>query len=483
MAIEELVGMKRVFGYSSNLLDITATDSALYGKQVKIYKGSSVVATGVFSSSGYVQIPTTACGEVKIECTVNSTTVSAKLEMPFYATYYVKLGLFTYKYGFTVNPMESDPDAAITALSDCDNNGYSKAYMDFINGSFVWGSWENAPFLPKPCMLKYDGTVDYYLMPGDYTTKATGGSSDVANTAYDGNAMMEFPKIYISAKETSDGKFEYRISDVAIDDTYKCYSNINMNGDEVDNFYCSIYPASLVNGKHRSLSGRSPSVNLVAQTEINYWTANGDGWYTELLCDRMTIQTLILLMTGSFSSQTKLGYGWANTSAARASGQCDKRGLFYGTSGNGDLKILGMEHWYGNVWRRIAGWINANGTQKIKLTYGTQDGSTATAYNLTGDGYITVEGATPQGSSGGYISGYKLKNGVLVPYRASGSASTYMCDGLWYNNGQVDVALVGGYWSSSALVGAFTARLGSAASYAGTDVGCGGSYKPLKKKG
>lgn len=63
----------------------------------------------------------------------------------------------------------------------------------------------------------------------------------------------------------------------------------------------------------------------------------------------------------------------------------------------------------GNLWRRTAGWINANGTQKVKLTRGTHDGSTATDYNTDGNGYKTIANATPAGSSGGYISSMKTE--------------------------------------------------------------------------
>jgi hypothetical protein len=40
-----------------------------------------------------------------------------------------------------------------------------------------------------------------------------------------------------------------------------------------------------------------------------------------------------------------------------------------------------------------------------------------------------------------------------IGYNASGSQTTYACDGLWYNNGQVDYALVGGSSSNGFLAG------------------------------
>lgn len=81
----------------------------------------------------------------------------------------------------------------MTYLSDCDNSSYTPASMNFETGTFSYGSWKKDEFfMPRPCMLKYDGTVDYYLDPNDYSKKADGTASDMANTSYAGNAMMEW---------------------------------------------------------------------------------------------------------------------------------------------------------------------------------------------------------------------------------------------------------------------------------------------------
>jgi hypothetical protein len=120
-----------------------------------------------------------------------------------------------------------------------------------------------------------------------------------------------------------------------------------------------------------------------------------------------------------------------------------------------------------------------NGTQKVKLTRGTHDGSTATDYNTDGNGYRTIANATPAGSSGGYISSMKTEAFGRLPITASGSSSTYEADGMWYNNRQVDYACVGGHWDVDLLVGPFYARLNSAASYSGSYGGAALSCKPL----
>ena len=41
----------------------------------------------------------------------------------------------------------------------------------------------------------------------------------------------------------------------------------------------------------------------------------------------------------------------------------------------------------------------------------------------------------------------------MIPTNAGGSETTYYCDGLWFNNGQTDYALVGGACAYGFLVG------------------------------
>ncbi len=138
-----------------------------------------------------------------------------------------------------------------------------------------------------------------------------------------------------------------------------------------------------------------------------------------------------------------------------------------------------MENWWGNIWRRIAGWINDKGTQKVKLTRGTKDGSTAADYNTTGSGYKTISGATPAGTSGGYISKCKTEPFGRFPNEASGSATTFECDAMWFNNNQVNYACVGGGWYGDLPVGPFCVYLAHAPSVTSSDIGAALSCKPL----
>lgn len=85
------------------------------------------------------------------------------------------------------------------------------AQMD--NNKCDWGQLEKRTIMPRPCMLKFDGKVDYYLNPDDYTLKEDGSPSDVSNTSYDGNAMMEFSPVFIKVQRVVSMLFIYFCSE------------------------------------------------------------------------------------------------------------------------------------------------------------------------------------------------------------------------------------------------------------------------------
>ena len=395
-------------------------------------------------------------------------------------------------YGFKLDQNESDPASMITYLSDCDNAIYKSAHMNYSTDTFDYGDWGDAWFIKKlkPCMLKYDGTVDYELNPNDYTKKLDGTASDVANASYGGNAMVGIPKVYWKIVDNGDNTANIYICDKKLDDDFHCWSHIDNNGNEIDYCYMPIYNGSNVNSVLRSISGKAPMVSQIATTEITYAKANNTGsdiiWYTELFNDRMLINLLLLLIGKSTDTQTVFGMGNNNSyvsnynTGVKNTGTMDTKGLFWGNQDNvSGVKVFGIEHWYGNIWRRIGGWINDKGTQKIKMTYGQSDGSTSNGYNETGSGYISIGGATPSGTSSGYISKMIIADNGLIPTIVSGSDTTYYCDGLWFNNSRVDYASVGGCSSGASLVGALSSSLEAASSDAAWAIGAAISCKPL----
>ena len=373
-------------------------------------------------------------------------------------------------YGFHVNPNESDPSAAVTYLLDA--VGMTPAKMG--STTFDYGSWANAFFMPKPCMLKSNGDVDYYLDPNDYSKKSDGTASDVADSNYDGNAMMEWGKIWFKYEAgQTDGEWSFYVSNQNVDGTYKCWCNINANNKEIDHFYTAIYNGTGCKSKMRSISGiqlttANEADTTTAQQEIDAALANNTTqghveWYTETWADRLLINALLYLMGKSLNLQGTYGQGLSKSATSGVSdqqlkqnyvtGSLNDKGLFYGdiTGTETAVKVFGMENLWACCWRRIAGCILNNGSLKVKMTYDTADGSTAHGYNLTGAGYLSYGGVP---TSNNYVSKMKVDSDKgYIPSAVQSNSSYYYCDYFYQNQSIVDYLLLGGRSGSAGFCG------------------------------
>lgn len=384
-------------------------------------------------------------------------------------------------YGFHIDTTESDSEACITYLEDAQNA--IPAGMDFTHGVFDYGTWKNAFFMPKPCMLKSNGVVDYYLNENDYTKKEDGSASDVANAEYNGNAMMEFPKIWMKiVPDTAETGASVYFADKQVDSTFTDYPYINKNGKHVDKIYLPIYNGSVdANSKLRSLSGVTNIANNVnTTTQITQAEANGDGWYIEDFGTRMMIGFLHILISKNFNSQAVFGNGLmsGNETSAKAyvTGTLDKSGLFFGyNDGTHGVKTFGMENLWGCFWRRTAGLILKTGTPLYKMCWGKEDGSTVDEYNQTGEGYVEFPYSLPAES--GYIKTYSFDKNAMIPKEGGGSSTTHAGDSFYVNNGITAFALFGGNSDPGSPCGLWAVSLASTAGTARWHLGASPSFK------
>lgn len=383
-------------------------------------------------------------------------------------------------YGFWIDKLDPNPETRVHYIEE--NAHYKEARMNHSKGAFDYGDWKDAFFIKKnrPVMLYSNATVAYELHPTNLAFRADGEASDVANTNFDGNAMSGIPLCWLKIVDET-AKITVYVSNKKVNSSYHAYAHTNKDGDIVPEIFLPIFKGSIISNKLRSLSGQRPQSGTTATAEKNAAIANGDYYYTRALAEEMLIRILLILISRTTDSQKAFGNGHysggSQASHLQTTGAGNEKGQFHGTTGNDVVNIFYMQNWYGDRWDRIAGWINDNGTQKIKLTYGTQDGSTTTGYNETGAGYIAI-GLAPSGTSGGYISKCTANQYGIFPHVFSGSSTTFECDGGWYNNGQIDYALVGGSCGDGLLVGAFASRLNDAPSYSYWSLGASLSCKP-----
>lgn len=344
-------------------VDDALSDSSENPVQNKVVKGAIDLKAPI-ASPAFTGIPTVPTAEPGTNTQQIATTAFVRSEIESID------GVGTV-YGFHVDSDESDPYECVRYIADA--AGMKPACMDYANSKFDWGDWKNAFFLPRPCMLKPDGTVDFYLDPSDHSKRVDGTASHIAHlgSVEDGatssaayaiddyvvrgsklyvvtsaiaigdafdegtnvsevegapnvldNAMMEWGRdgkaIWYKVVPDSDDatSCDVYIADHKADGGFKCWSFVNNDGNIVPHFYTPMYFGTIVGGRLRSLSGQSGSVRCKSKTataEREFAKANNpsgiDIWDIETWCDTILIQLLLVLMSKSLNSQTAFGEG------------------------------------------------------------------------------------------------------------------------------------------------------------------------------
>lgn len=370
-------------------------------------------------------------------------------------------------FTFHIDGNNSDPETRVSYLGQ--NKDYKPARFNFSTGKMELNDWENAFFMPKPVALLFDGTVKGYLKENDYTQLQDGTA---VSTLTNYNIMMEWPQIWYKIIPDN-GDSTSAIIEIAasqLDSGFHCYNCYDKTNTLKKHFYTSVYDMSIdSNGYGRSITGVAPTTYNNTDTQRAAALKCGTGWDLETFGDRQLITYLLWLISRSTDTQSAFGAGYGGVTSKgsfMASGTMNDKGMWFGdTAGDTGVKVFGMEHFWGNIWRRTVGIGDVNRTIKYKLTPGTIDGSTATDYNLTLDGYKT--GGTLPASSA-YISQVTWNEDTYWPTAASGSDTTYYADGFWtyYTSpsGNQSVALFGGGLGLGRFCGALAWGLDGAAS-------------------
>ena len=358
---------------------------------------------------------------------------------------------YSYIFGYDMDLNEDVPSARVSYITTdaIDNTDYTPATLNSLND---WDIPAGTKFMPRPCMLKYDGTVDYFLDPNDYSKKADGTPSDITSSNYAGNAMMQWPKIYTKRWEKN-GVYHFRCSDAKLDDDYECWCNYDSNGDEIEHFYTAIYRSSKWDysggvTRYKSMSGCNYSSTVSGwsfSTEKSV-SRQDKGWDVERLVDHLLIQDLLVMIGRNTNTQTVFGVGRSTSpTESLKTGTANTKGLFYGKANNDStvtsLKIFGMEDYWGDYGRRIDDLVNGmEGKLYAKIPTIAGDKS----LSGFGDGYTLI--GTLTGGLSGYISKMTTHSWGRLPAETKGSSTTYEADNAYF---KVDVgscvpAVIGG---------------------------------------
>jgi len=419
-------------------------------------------------------------------------------------TSYHRLNKFGFwHYAIWIDREDGVESTCVHNVDGYDNQGYRPIKMifdtDVEKNVLDWGDWENAQFMPKPCMLRNSGTVDYYLNPDNYNQKLDGSpTTDISDVNYDGNAMVEWSPVFTKNETIGTKHYIYFCSE-KLDDSYECYSAKKDDGTYAEHWYMPIYEGRVVNNVMRSLSTGTdgtgtgaalPTASTTMDQEMTYAKANGTGWNITNWADESLVAMLGVLVMGRLNCAMAIGYNCGSSSSGLTHkvGTGNKKGMFFGhyTISAYATKFFGMENWWGHRWRRCVGLITKDYKVFVKMTKSIIDGSTVQNYNSTADGYVNTGITVPAMSSSYFVDVANSKYGFAIPtaltkYKgdtgtAGGSASTYYCDGGW-SAGGVCALVSGGYVNYGTASGLFCFFVANAPSLASWDIGASLSFK------
>lgn len=431
----------------------------------------------------------------------------------------LRLLMNTKVYGYRVNKNDSNPETRVEYLYDA--VGMTPARMNYQTGRFDYGSWADVWFITenKPCAVNYNGTVDYYLDPDDYTKKADGTASDLfvllteepsgwatkyteyftkdgnndfvfvtgesaptfaadtyyTNSAYTGNFMAQMPTVWF--KRWEDADYEYvAICNKQLNSDFKAYAHDAGDGYINPYTYLPMFKGITIDGKLRSIVGAKVEGYTTGSQEKSRAEANGAGWQLWDWAKHELISDLLTLISRTSNSQAAFGQGDTNTFVNDASqnygklntGQHKVDGVwklygssqFYGESNDKHhVRVFHIEDFWGNRFDRCLGLNLVNMEYKYKMVR---------PYALDSDSSYVSSGLTAP-ASGWQKTQYAGEFGTL-PKTVGGSQTTYVCDYFWGSSG-TRLALVGGDCISGAGYGSRCLYLYVAASNAVWGVG------------
>ncbi len=455
------------FNYNFNILDgvtslayneslIQIVESGLIGKELTAtnVNDNTDVYKGTFDSNGKLLLKTgigtynlTAINGLDLYIATVTTIAGKKITVTLSKQ---TLDLNNIILGFDIDEDVSNPRNNVTYTDD----------MEFLVNNFdVDWVFNNVPILKniKPCILNTSGVVTHYLDKDDYSRDTDGNSVNI--TSGD-NVMVEFPKMYWYIYK-EDNIVHFKLASYKVNNNYKALAHLRGTSEQ-DKIYIGAYLGYLNSSTLKSWSGRTPTASKTSANFRSYAQANGTNyqkmtWYMYLM-----LEILFVLKYKSTDCQTALGRGYVDgNSAAISTGNTDTKGFNFGeTTGKQQMKFMGIEDVWGNLYQFIDG-LYTDG-YVIKTTQGSFadfSGSNITSTNsglsTNTSGYITkIQGTTE--------TGFLLK-------AASGSETTFYCDSGYLSSSCLPV--VGGGWSNGGGAGLFFVFVDYSSSFSAASAG------------
>jgi hypothetical protein len=340
----------------------------------------------------------------------------------------------------------------------------------------------------RRCLLRDNGSVNYYLDPTNSALKADGTSSVL--TGADGMVMVEIPAFYVKFTAGSTRTWSISLFPAS---GYTLHPAFMKDGAYVPYRYIGAYDASVYTGsvyqsglnydnnwtagqnwnslgaaaKLSSVSGIYPAVGITRANARTLAANRGTGWRQVDVYLAWAVELLFLVEYGTFRTQQNIGDGNVSVSTGYpvASGnQTDSphsiagksnsignastntsTGASSGTRDTAFMSYRGIENWYGNCYNWVDGYnINSNQAY-VSNTRANFADDTATNYVAVGAAMV---------ASDGYVTNCQQEPFAFLPSAVGGSTSTYWAD-YYYQNSGWRVAIFGGHADNGADAGGF----------------------------
>ena len=306
----------------------------------------------------------------------------------------------------------------------------------------------------KLCNVSDSGEITAYI-----------GDSGFKRDGTNGQVMVKIPKFYYRhVYGEAAKKHQFWISEHPISG-FKLHPAFIRAGVEKDYILMGAYKASFGRNQANtadalaSVSGVFPAVSQNIGQFRTLAEGRGTKWTQADALTRNAVALLYLVEYADTDSQSAIGAGVTDSTAAIASGGCD---YLNGASGNavGDVGTVsvsyrGLEDLWGNVWEFVDG-INIKRSEK--QPYIADDNSNFVDNTFTG--VYTSSGITlPSGN--GYVKDFACSakaDWLLMPTTVGGGYNTYIPDYYYQNwgNSADKVALVGGRCAHGGAAGLFS---------------------------
>jgi hypothetical protein len=341
-----------------------------------------------------------------------------------------------------IDTTNSNPETSIT---------YSGDATTMVPGSSEWDAW----FGIYPCLFK-DGVEVGKLNPNNFAQFEDGSSADITS-GNNGDVMIAFPRRGLKIETVGD-MIHISMTNALDDSDFKYYAHQRgINNKNV--FYLGAYKAYVTNSKMRSLSGKSPNVSQTSGWFRAMAQNNGVGYDQSAYFQLVYRQAMYILKYKNLDSQSLLGSGQSSGSGRLSTGRTNNIGMNSNSSSGTQMKLFGLEDFYGNIYEFIEGvYINSSifytTTENFADLSGYQNNGTITAF-FTAQYVKYIYGNNEMG---------------FISKAGGGRSSTYFCDGQ--NVDSTATCLYGGHWTSGARNGVFSSILNANGTI--SDTGRGG---------